>query len=291
MGSFDMACAVSGVTLGGCQPTKILFIVKQSSRSSGIMCYPSDAWKLCSLPIDATYDDYGRYTFDETQPEWVTFVEFVKKHGKPIEQGDNEYHDIAFDPKNPDHFTIEYLFDLMHEGRLTVYNGAEIQPFPVHAEIYKILMKPWKSWTGKRVTIKNVCSETKQRFKASCKLNSDSILSIYAEKLKKGEVDQEAYDKIVTIFKDRPLFMEVGTSEFFGATYVLSEYLKMTNKEKFWEKVSELHMFWAAALRFRFMFHPMMSAGQDYDFKDAAFFHSKCAQVAKQLQKEVERDE
>jgi len=50
MGSFDMACAITGISLGLQQPVKMFFIVKTEQEQPFV--YPNDCYEFCSFGID-----------------------------------------------------------------------------------------------------------------------------------------------------------------------------------------------------------------------------------------------
>ncbi|SOK58912.1 hypothetical protein [Yersinia phage fHe-Yen9-03] len=76
MGSFNTTCSISRLPIGIGDEVKLFFIVKNPYNDS-INCYTNNSWNIFGLPLDAVYDDYGRYKLIE----YITFCsELIRKY-------------------------------------------------------------------------------------------------------------------------------------------------------------------------------------------------------------------
>lgn len=63
--------------------------------------YPSSRWSVASTPLEATYDDYGRFVLDfkdkQVLDAFQSLYSFLVSCSIPIKKGENPYHEHAFD--------------------------------------------------------------------------------------------------------------------------------------------------------------------------------------------------
>lgn len=88
MGSFNHTCHISGLPITTDDAVKLFFISNDGFDHSGLMCYPHDQYRFCSFGIDAEYDDYGGFEFDENDPHFKYFLEYIKFNGIHVPQGE-----------------------------------------------------------------------------------------------------------------------------------------------------------------------------------------------------------
>lgn len=298
MGSFDMACGVSGLSLGCGQPTKMFFIVEDPFKE-WVLCYPTSIYKFCSFGIDMIYYDYGYYEFDESQPQWQEFVRFIKENAIFIPQGDNEYHEREFDPENEDHLKKDYLFDLMYHNRVKVmykWLGEErrltVHPFPIHKKVFdEVCLAPRQGWRG-LVSVDTIVDEITEGYKKNNKEHCEVILDMYKEQLEKGEITQDQYDaKAISLDIMFGLSREIlQCREFMYQNYSINKASKIHGVDALIRWSAEAGMLFSALLDNRIMVTPIMSAGQDGAWKDAAKFHQNIARIAMEIHHELDLD-
>ena len=293
MGSFDMACAVSGLSLGGSQPVKMFFIIESGYRDS--LCYSTSQNRICSFGVNMTYDDYGRYEFDETQPEYKDFLRLIEEQGVYVPEGENRFHEKEFDPKNPEHLKSDYLFDLMYHNRVKfkgLFSQKElvVHPYPIHRHIFEqVCMTPFDHWRlGDNIGRDNICDHLKRNVDERQNDFREIVKELSSVSLDKGEITQELFDVRVEHFRDR--YCRVDSSsleldEFFYRTYDVNPFIEENGLDRFWERVAELHLLRNTLDENRIMVVPTMSAGQEWGFEDSIKFHKGCMDVALNLKR------
>lgn len=116
MGSFNTSCMVSQQTIVPGAHAVILPISQQATYNpvelvkngkelsqygfAHTSCYPTAFWGYAGPMIRGEYDDYGRFElFDtpENQNNLVSFFNTLLKDAFTTKQGENQYHDHAFD--------------------------------------------------------------------------------------------------------------------------------------------------------------------------------------------------
>lgn len=127
MGSYNITDAVSGLPIRDGQKVKLLFLVP--NFLDGFTDCTRSFTSIFRFYINATYDDYGKFTIYETNEVKQDMTNLFKKYLVPIEEGDNNYHDI---PINIDNFDIDKIFEYMKEGRLMLRpsytNNSDAKP-------------------------------------------------------------------------------------------------------------------------------------------------------------------
>jgi hypothetical protein len=269
MGSFDMACGISGLSLGFGQPVKMYFIA--SNYDLDVLCYPTGLYVPCSFGIDMVYDDYGRYEFDVQQPAWQDFVGFLRKQAMHVPVGNNECHEQEFNPENPDHFDPEYLFDAMYDGRVGLKpfrkwlpddpECIKVHPFPIHRDVFRdVCMAPGTDIFNKTVSVDSFQEEIEKR------LDARILIPGFFE------------------FAD---YLPYHTERLYGG-YGLDCSFELFGRESLMRQCAELEMLFHCCLVNRIMFVPTMSAGQHFHYEENVAFHAGCAKIAKKLQRKLE---
>lgn len=90
MGSFDVACSVSHVTINEGDPVAYFLLEKtgygESDFNNRFLMYPNCYWEPICLPIMGEYADYGKVNIIHNE-----HTEFIEKHfKKPIDEMVNE---------------------------------------------------------------------------------------------------------------------------------------------------------------------------------------------------------
>lgn len=295
MGSFDMACGISGISLGRQQPTKLFFIVQDDSDG---LCYPTDGFKFCSFGIDAKYYDYGRYKFDTSQPAWQEFLVFLKERGVAVPKGENPYHDLPFDPKDEKHLDPDYLIDLMYHKRLKIknYRGDKVivYPWPVHKRVFdEVCLAPYTSWRGNRVTVESTIDDFHGRMNETSKRMRDTIKDGFLLALKSGEISKKEFDERIResdAWAGKHLTTEIDTMirEYFYGAYWIPGPVERLGLDVVVRMASEVNMMFHVLHENRIMVTPGMSAGQDYGFAESAKFHERLSKIAASIHRKCE---
>ncbi len=116
MGSFNTACFVSRQTIASgdaCMVTPIMMqstyrpveltYGEETSQQYGpcsSTCYPTRFWKPVGSFFEAEYDDYGRVTLTDSKVNRFRLKEFIREALQMtpvVAQGENQYHDVAYD--------------------------------------------------------------------------------------------------------------------------------------------------------------------------------------------------
>lgn len=257
MGSFDMACAVSGISLGCGQKVKLLFIIANPWRT-GFITSPTNLFTFCSFPIDAIYDDYGTYNIDEEQPNWKEFIRFVGENAKHMVHEGPGYKE--FDPSKKNHLGQIYLQESIFLGRVAI-QGEKLSPYPIHHHVYESLMSRTETCIGS-IDWGELCVEYKN--------------DLFVDR------------KVVNYVASRIIHSGSGI---FYPTYDFGEYCSNNETGVLAMNLAEIAMLNIWFTNIRHMIVPTMSAGQDFRYKESVRFHSVCVGIAKKLQEEFDADQ
>ncbi len=148
MGSWNETCGISRMSIKEGQQVKAFLIVKRAPQTGGT-CYIDDIWTPIGLPIDVTYDDYGRFTpIKSNDVNCTKLLSYIQDNAIAMEQGKNKHHDI---PVVPSELTWETINEAIHERRLILgddsYNHIKMHVswFAIHPIIYKSMMQSTKN--------------------------------------------------------------------------------------------------------------------------------------------------
>lgn len=116
MGSFDVTCCISDLTIGVGDKVRVLLLTENPYEESTNACTLTDMWFPRTFPVEAVYDDYGRA--NEAKPKFMTdlWQEGFKRDLVVRGWGDNLCHDVPTS-KTMDY---EYTMDACYEGRIKV---------------------------------------------------------------------------------------------------------------------------------------------------------------------------
>lgn len=181
MGSFNTKCFVSNQTIStddkvllfpirsqqcygysplevervqlGCQRNTAEATIEKILRPTDqSLCYANAWWAPVSAPIEAVYDDYGRFELEHTPTNYeavVSLLDYWYKVLVKVLPGENTAHDIGFDFRehwthtskrddSPSWDEIDKVWstvsDVLHEGRLFGYSpfrGEDVQQYAV----------------------------------------------------------------------------------------------------------------------------------------------------------------
>lgn len=292
MGSFNTSCALTGLPIAGGDKVKLFFVQQQAKDMAGCSCYSTDFAKPITYPLDATYDDYNRYEVDDDQEAAQLLMSYIKNYGIKLEQGENQYHDIAVDPKNFDY--VNDLFDPIHEGRLRV-GGILRDEVPVfHVAIHQdawdqIMGMKMQQWNG-AVNLTDIYESIFEKYSDSkAKIDDKSdmlegVLDNMEEELK-GKGTEE--DEILTKIKDMKRMLLTGMGEgifkegYNGVVQKSHPEPEYNSKEDM--RLIEKHIMDHAQMQLlsivlneiNFMWHNIMTSGQDVEHENQRQFHER----------------
>lgn len=114
MGSWNGTCAVTQLHVTSGQKVAVFMLQKREKQHD--FCYTHTFYRPCILPFYGEYNDYGavEHCYGIGLP---VILECIKSQLTELEQGPNQYHDIA---AKRDTFDIDALFELDHEDRLFI---------------------------------------------------------------------------------------------------------------------------------------------------------------------------
>lgn len=123
MGSFDITCCISDLTIGVGDKVRVLLLTENPYDDSTSVSNLHDVWFPRTFPVEAVYDDYGRVR--EAKPEFMTELwrDGFKRDLVESGWGDNLCHDVPVSKK----MDFEYTMDACFEGRVKVVRDVGLK--------------------------------------------------------------------------------------------------------------------------------------------------------------------
>ena len=167
MGSFLVSCCATNQSISSEEVYVIPIFenIQQLKNEKGLplqgldrLTYNTDLYGLLGFIFTGSYYDYGQYEIDWTKPSnkymLEQYLDFLKEKAVYIEQGENQYHDPAFNPVDlkvdgTNYQEIwEYIHEVIWEGRLFLckqnYRGGylytKVEYFVAHKANMDILL-------------------------------------------------------------------------------------------------------------------------------------------------------
>ena len=308
MGSFNLACGVSGMSIGYEDKARVMFIAQQKQTiETNCHCYPTDIWYPISFAIPAEYDDYGIFKFDETSVEWLGIryylasqiheANLIKKYDEEREKKAKSKSKVEnpnalyfkflreksnVDPKIVKSLTVEKVFNLMHEGKLKTAEGLNIETFPVAEEIWKRWgNQSYMSYSDTKIDlnwfIKDMTIEIADKIDREIKYHSDNEnfdIERWTAHVKASAMYEYGKYNYDIMDSDYPWKYSIGASTI----------------EHIIERKCELWMFVTRMNSVNKMITPTMTSGQGEDCKSIHALHKVCASVAKIKHNKSERE-
>ncbi len=113
MGCWNKTCGLSNLHIRAGDPVYV-FVLEDKRDDSH--CYTTSLYRPLLLPFYSEYNDYGGGE-NSSGVALPLIMSAITEDLDEVEQGDNEYHDIAVKKKN---FNEELFFEAIHEDRLSV---------------------------------------------------------------------------------------------------------------------------------------------------------------------------
>lgn len=129
MGSYNVSDAITMRTITPGQKCKIIFLV-ETQLENYTNTFASHT-PLTSFILNAEYDDYGNFVFEQGQDATINYItNVIRENLVEIPEGENEYHDI---PVLKDTFDFDKVFKYIHKGRLYVTRSYTSNAEQTHA--------------------------------------------------------------------------------------------------------------------------------------------------------------
>lgn len=115
MGCFSYTCSVSGLAIDAGDTVRYLLLT-QSPYQEGFVCYSHGFWAPRTVPLKASYNDYGSVEEVEEGPSKDVWMEALQLDMVEKGVGDNSCHDVAFSRES----TFEQMLEAVWECRVYV---------------------------------------------------------------------------------------------------------------------------------------------------------------------------
>lgn len=120
MGSWNKTCGLSGLHIFYDTPVNVFLLERVNDIED--MCYGTCLYRPLLLPFYSHYNDYGAGE-NSSGPFLDVIMDSLKAELIEVEQGENEYHDIAV---KKDEWNEELFWEAIHKRRLQIktYKGT-----------------------------------------------------------------------------------------------------------------------------------------------------------------------
>lgn len=207
MGSFNLTCGVTNSPIIEGQMVKLMFITNgnySTNDFSGCFCYPWDCYSIIGS-IDAKYDDYGCYAFDENSLDAKSILDCIKSEylmnvvedGKTIDDY-NKYHDHM--NVSADNLTWKKIQDMIHSGRLFLKcneGKPHVSFMAVHKDVYDFIMETKYKDKTKDEMIESL-NERIAKIRRECNdlFDTDRSIGEYVKVRRYKDVTDENYEEL-----------------------------------------------------------------------------------------------
>lgn len=300
MGCFNLVDGYSGLEIHNNDLVQLHFLVNNEFGDGflGNMCYPQDAFALFAPPIKAKYNEYGWYTFDETdvltqliQQEITRRIDLSTLPSRSY-KGSKEYFIANQDLDVKDRALIpwEVVGELIHDGELFLTNKYHkpvkiyLSKFAVHDKLYQDLANAdIKCGWGKkaellkdkvRKQVEAICIppdvyvELKRRDDAGETLTSDEIRLMYKFESRLYDSSNDRLEFISSTFSIGAMSrMETPSGEKLSVERIIELVIGMTALNMAMDRASRMYL-------------PSSGGHQCYNFDDEiAYLESILAYV------------
>lgn len=324
MGSFNTTCAISHSAITPGDKVRLFFLASQDGYSEdaqknilsiGCQCYPWDDFKVIGgISLEATYEDYNSYSFDEKSifSQLIlsqikeNYLENVSVEGKEY----NSYHDHM--DVNVNDLDWEKILNMIHSGRLYLKGyGRGVNPavamMAIHESVYNVMMKEtyekykcdtdnYKDAYYVTVGFEDALKENIEKYEV--KEDDDSWKNLYkhfkndikdgkmteAEAIQQSKIMAKIYNQMDRdpdcnfVFQSRSIIQSLR--------HFSDKILKLKNTENEIEineysdrdlikKHTESIYFNGRMMIHNFMYRPLMTSGQEYDHIADGIFWQK----------------
>lgn len=295
MGSFDGTCMISGLPIGGGERIKMILIKKSGTNDgAGYLCHPYSAWSPVSPPISGRYDDYGRCEVDDDQRLVLDFaLKALNEVHMPVEQGENQYHDIAL----PDILSEENLSEGLRTGRILLKNSyppgttAPMTSVFIREDIWDALLSiepkrsEWKEPYDFKLLQKAAISYFKPWYGVIEGSQRHRRLTLKFELHGPANFAHKFYGEGFS-FVIKQKYLNVMKDNLMDGTWDLQNPVFLQLLKGFTELAWVGDMMYAPMK----MWHPVATSGQDHDLESCKAFYEKILEVTAERHREREED-
>lgn len=271
MGSWCATCGISRMPIKEDQEVKLLLIAKSGLHNSS-SCYIDEWWKPIGLPIDVKYADYGNFELIKSEDEVAnSLLNFLKKNVKPLEQGENKYHDLEVVPSELDWSKVN---ELIHETRLMLnetsyYNyNKYLVWFPIHKKVYDSLIKPYYAYGIEMPEYLRTVDST-----------IENINNVFTSKADVDDVDDTDTINFITEMHRNNELREV-----FGNDYYIKHFINSDSSDSTIQVAAESIHLRASMSRLRIPFIPVTGMGGQSDLDEYKLHQSLADAIKEQAQ-------
>ncbi|AFC21564.1 hypothetical protein GAP32_116 [Cronobacter phage vB_CsaM_GAP32] len=303
MGSFNTTCSVSRLPIGMGDEVKIFFLIKNPYNDTH-KCYINDNWNLFGLPLDAIYDDYGKYELVENEKNiriWETYAREFKKRIVEREQGPNQFHDC---PVSRSDITFSTIQDAIWESRANLEHkflddnsvDLKIEIMAIHKKVYDSISTEFDCWRGK-IVLEDKIKEIQSEHRFPYYLNCTEFLESFDEddeKLYDGDELTEEGNKLLSlkielewtidgliktprIYEDVNIYINHSMGIYNLVEYTVPEYAD------FAPEFIQKYLFECNMTMLNIEYCPAITSGQSYNFMKQVAFHESIVELAKEL--------
>lgn len=340
MGSFNTTCAISHAPIRPNDKVRLFFLASQTgysvdSRKSilsiGCQCYPWDDFKVIGgISLEATYEDYNSYSFDEKSIFAQLILNQIKKNYSENVSIEGKEYNSSHDHMdvNVNDLDWEKILHMIHSGRLYLKAfGHQASPavgmMAIHESVYEIMMKEtyeqykvdnndYKNAYYITVGFEDRLKEDVEKYNAEIGENAwKEFYQYFEEEVQKGEMTEEdAIKQSKFMLKHRNEFESDPYCRFaFQSASIIRELrtfsqkiAKLKNTENALEvnehsdidlikKHTESIYFNERMMTHNFMYRPLMTSGQEYDLRDHGVFLKKVSDAILTISSPAEEDE
>lgn len=182
MGSWSETCGLTGLPIQYGDPVMLTFLVQTTShgRDSAGTCYPTGWWTPYSLPISATYADYGGIEayVDNWNVQWI--LKRLRTDMLARGEGENIYHDYAVCPSELD--SLQTLMKWINNDRVLV-NSISKQESPhlalgwmmCHKWAYEYLARQSADYADRPILFEQTYKQGQEWYRSGLKITQDTL--------------------------------------------------------------------------------------------------------------------
>ena len=276
MGSYNVTCGLSGLTIEYGDPVVFMFLHEAKGAYRDGNFFNNPYW-VRNIPIKGTYDSYGRIeNWDESDPCVELLLRGLHADLVEMEQGENTIHDLPVKKGA----SLEDYLDAAHSERLMAHNVYQERFLPAAAEgiidIEKMLSIDLHSFTDTYATNEDTSHPLR-----SCLVRRD-VWDAYISVARKHEED------LGSVPATPGLHECSAPGRMYAVPLSPGSHLNMveTPSKELLESVREFVYVSKTMDALRQEFVPSLYAGQEVHYDVAAETAKKLAYIARKIQKD-----
>lgn len=137
MGCWNHTCAITQLPVLNGEEVVTIWLRQQKTPIDSY-CYPDGEWTPIPFALVGQYDDYGSVDHFVDTESLKIFEDYIRYNLDEVEQGENEYHDIAVKKADLD---INLIFRSDKEDRLFIQRSAIMHYLENHCAVKHIVIR------------------------------------------------------------------------------------------------------------------------------------------------------